>query len=106
MEYFENRTYRISEVPELNRMKRKFALRLHPDHGGKSEDFIQMMREYEAVVETAYRERYETYETIETTEPDNNADAIFSEKPHGSENALGDFFLSIHRGSERISDFF
>lgn len=46
MKYFKN----IKDVNELKKTYKKLALQLHPDKGGKKEDFQEMSAEYEKVL--------------------------------------------------------
>ena len=49
MKYFND----FMGIEELRRLFRQYCLELHPDKGGKHEDFIEMREEYETVLKIA-----------------------------------------------------
>lgn len=52
MRFFKKDYYTKSDLPFLKKEKRYFALKHHPDKGGKEKDFKAMMDEYETIENT------------------------------------------------------
>lgn len=50
--YFTKQTYSPHELNELKKLKNKLGMRLHPDHGGTSVEFIDMMNEFKVIEDT------------------------------------------------------
>jgi len=49
LKFFTNNTYSKQDLEALKKEKKALSMKLHPDHGGDSKDFIQMMEEFSKI---------------------------------------------------------